>query len=164
MDKYDPRYQKGKIYIITCEDGAIYVGSTIQELKRRFNKHHTDRDCSLYYYINNNYNGDWSKCKIELYENYPSNNKIELEKKEGEITKLIGTINMDIPGNNYNRQEYEKHRKNKKERKEYLYKIIECDCGCLSKRSHLARHQKTKRHQELIYKQTSAILSFLECF
>lgn len=164
MNDYDPRYQRGKIYTITCDDGAIYVGSTIQELKRRFNKHRTDRDCSMYYYINNNYNGDWTKCKIELYENYPSNNKIELEKKEGEITKLIGTINMDMPGNNYNKQEYEKHRKNIQERKEYLYQIIECNCGCLSRRSHLARHQKTKRHQDLMDKQTSAILLFLECF
>ena len=164
MDKYDPRYQRGKIYTITCEDGAIYVGSTIQELKRRFTKHPTQRDCSLYYYINNNYNGDWSKCKIELYENYPSNNKIELEKKEGEITKLIGTINMDMPGNNYNRQEYEKHRKNIKERNEIMKQIIICDCGLSYIKRHKARHKKTKRHQDLMDKQTSAILSFLECF
>ena len=164
MDKYDPRYQRGKIYTITCEDGAIYVGSTIQELKRRFNKHHTDRECSLYYYIRDNYNGDWSKCKIELYENYPSNNKIELEKKEGEITKLIGTINIDMPGNNYDYSEYERNRKNKKERNEYIKIKIECDCGCLFARGHKARHKKTKRHQDLMDKQTSAILSFLECF
>ena len=164
MDKYDPKYQRGKIYIISCEDGAIYVGSTIQELKRRFIKHHTDRSCSLYYYINNNYNGDWTKCKIQLYENYSSNNKKELEKKEGEIIKLIGTINMDMPGNNYNRQEYEKHRKNKKERIEYGKQIIECDCGSFSRRHHKARHQKSKIHQYLMDKQTSTILSFLECF
>jgi hypothetical protein len=219
MDKYDPRYQRGKIYTITCEDGNVYVGSTIQTLNDRFNGHKTkNQTCSMYQYIHNNYNGDWSKCKIELYENYPCKNEYELEKKEGEITRIIGTINKVIAGrtrkewyndnidvilekkkeyyqNNIEQmfiknkkyyknnkeiikqqnkeyriknaeqvKEYERNRKNKKERAEYGKQIIECDCGCLSTRTHLLRHKTTKKHQELMDNQKSQILLFLECF
>lgn len=163
-------YLQSKIYTITREKD-IYIGSTIQELKRRFNNHHTNKDCSLYYYIHNNCNGDWSEWKINLYEDYPCNNVEELTKREGEIIKKFksynkyNVINKYVAGRTkkeYNK-EYYKNRKNKKERNEYI-KNIECDCGCLSSLNHKTRHQKTKRHQELMDKQTSAILSFLECF
>ena len=144
----------------------------------------------MYYYINNNYNGDWSKCKIELYENYPSNNKKELEKKEGKITLLIGTINKLIAGRT--KKEYAKDNKEIIEKKYKIWyeknkriknknvknyyennkdiisiknkKIIECDCGCILRKDSLTSHIKTKRHQDLMDKQTSAILLFLECF
>ena len=163
MNKYDPRYQRGKIYTITCEDGAIYIGSTIQTLNDRLAIHKSKNQiCSMYYYIRDNYDGDWSKCKIELYEKYPCNNKKELNRKEGEITQLIGTINKQIAGRT--RYEYERNRKNKKERNKYIKIKIECDCGCLFARSHLSRHLKTQKHQDLMDNQTSAILSFLECF
>ena len=109
MDKYDPRYQRGKIYTITCEDGAIYVGSTIQTLNERFNRHINDERCSISKYIHNNYNGDYSKCKIKLYKNYPCNNEKVLNKKEGQITKLLGTINHRIEGRT--RDEYEEYKK-----------------------------------------------------
>ena len=98
MDNIDERYKNGKIYTITVEDGSIYVGSTISTLNKRFISHKTQKQCSMYQYIHNNYNKDWSKCKIELYEKYPCNNKKELTKKEGEIIKLFGTINKVIAG------------------------------------------------------------------
>jgi hypothetical protein len=109
MDKYDPKYQRGKIYTITCEDGAIYVGSTILTLNDRLRCHRNDDNCYIYKYIYNNYNSNWSKCKIELYENYPCNNEYELNKKEGKITQLIGTINKNIAGRTYH--EYYEYRK-----------------------------------------------------
>lgn len=194
MDKYNPRYQRGKIYTITCEDGAIYVGSTIKTLKERLQRHKGDERCSMYKYIHNNYDGDWSKCKIELYENYSCNNEYELEKKEGEITRLIGIINHRIAGRSHKEyinankdffdkyhQEYRKNNKeilkerNKKWRKEnteYLkqknelqkQQKITCECGCIMGKYELKRHIKSKKHQELIDKQTSEILLFLECF
>ncbi len=81
------KYVKGKIYTITCEDDSVYVGSTIRTLYIRLSSHKTDTKCSMYQYIYTNYNGDWSKCKIELYELYPCNSKKELYKKEGEIIR-----------------------------------------------------------------------------
>ena len=96
MDKIDLRYQRGKIYTIRCydDDTSIYVGSTIQPLSARMSKHRSDKNCSLYKYVN----GNWKNWYIELYEEYPCDNKELLEKREGEITRLIGNINKHIAG------------------------------------------------------------------
>ena len=62
----DNKYKKGKIYTIRFYDNniLIYVGSTIQ---------------SLYKDID-----DWY---IELYENFPCDNKEQLNKREGELIR-----------------------------------------------------------------------------
>ena len=67
-----PDYSKGQIYTIRCYDdkSLIYVGSTIQPLSKRFNQHKKDNNCSLYQYINKNYNGIWNNWYIELYEEF----------------------------------------------------------------------------------------------
>ena len=100
MDKIDLRYQRGKIYTVRCydDDSLIYVGSTIQPLSVRMAGHRCDNTCSLYHYVNNNFNGNWKNWYIELYEEYPCNKKTELNKREGEITRLIGNINKRIEG------------------------------------------------------------------
>jgi hypothetical protein len=97
-----PNYQDGKIYTIRnyTDNEMIYVGSTTQTLSRRLAKHRTDCKCgisriSLYSHIVDN---DWSNWYIELYEYYPCNNKTELEKREGEIIREIGTLNKYIAG------------------------------------------------------------------
>lgn len=96
MYKIDLRYQRGKIYTVRCydDDTAIYVGSTIQPLSVRMAGHRNDKTCTLYQYVN----GNWKNWYIELYEEYPCNNKQILEKREGEITRLIGSINKRIEG------------------------------------------------------------------
>ena len=147
-----PDYKQSKIYTITCEDGAVYVGSTIKTLEQRLSHHKSHKSSSMYKYIHTNYNGDWSKCKMELYENYPCNSKKELEKKEGELIRLIGTINKHIAGRTI--KEYEECRKKK----------IECDCGCIVNKNCLLRHKKRSIHQILMENQINAILLFLECF
>ena len=95
-----PDYSKGKIYTIRCrtDDDLIYVGSTIQSLSTRFAKHRSNEKVSLYKYINENCNGDWSNWYIELYELCSCNSKMELEKREGEIQREIATINKCIAG------------------------------------------------------------------
>ena len=69
----------------------------------------------LYKTINNN----WDDWYIELYEEYPCENKEQLNKREGEIIRLIGTLNILVPGRT--RQEY--YQDNKEEllkiKKEY---------------------------------------------
>ena len=98
MSEIDPRYKRGQIYCVRCcyDDNLIYVGSTINILSKRFHNHKTNKECSLYKYVN----GDWGNWYIELYENYSCNNKAELDKREGEITRKIGTINKNIAGRN----------------------------------------------------------------
>ena len=97
MDKIDLRYQRGKIYTVRCydDDTSIYVGSTIQKyLSARMGTHRSDKTCSLYKYVN----GNWDNWYIELYEEYPCDNKQLLEKREGEVIRLIGSINKQIAG------------------------------------------------------------------
>jgi len=97
-----PDYSKGLIYTIRNkeDDTKIYVGSTIQPLYKRFYVHKSHSKCDenmnrlLYIEVN----GDWTNWYIELYENYPCNSKNELEKREGEIIRLIGTLNKIIAG------------------------------------------------------------------
>jgi len=111
MDKIDPRYKRGKVYTIRCkyDDTLIYVGSTIQTLSNRMAGHRKKgTQCSLYKYINS-INDDWDNWYIELYENYPCNNKPILDKREGEVTRLIGNINMNIAGRT-KKQHYQENR------------------------------------------------------
>jgi len=121
-----PDYSKSKIYTIRNrnDDSKIYVGSTIQPLAVRLGEH--KRKCKsekcknfkLYKEVNN----DWSNWYIELYENYPCSCREELSKREGEIIRLIGTLNAYIAGRN--KKEYYKENINKiKEcRKQYRLK------------------------------------------
>ena len=95
-----PDYQNGRIYTVRCrtDNSLIYVGSTTMPLSQRFSLHKTDKACSLYRLIQNNFNGDWCDWYIELYEEYPCNNKEILNKREGEIQREIATINKNRAG------------------------------------------------------------------
>jgi hypothetical protein len=110
-----PNYNKGKIYTIRCrtDETLIYVGSTIQPLSVRIGGHkNSSKDVKysnrlLYKTINNN----WDDWYIELYEDYPCENKEQLCKREGEIIREIGTLNVVINGRT--RQEYYENNKDK---------------------------------------------------
>ena len=101
-----PDYSQGKIYTIRCrnDDALIYVGSTTQPLSHRWGGHKLmslrKPNILVYQTINN----EWDNWYIELYELYPCNSKMELEKREGEITREISTLNMRIEGRK--RREY----------------------------------------------------------
>ena len=92
-------YTKGKIYTIRCktDDTLIYVGSTIQSLSKRFGGHKVEkgRKPNTYFYTKVE---DWNDWYIELYENFPCSSREELNKREGEIIRLISTLNMNITG------------------------------------------------------------------
>lgn len=80
-------FNNSKIYIIKFlnQDNHIYIGSTFKTLKQRFTGHKNSKTTSIATYIKNNYNNNWNNCIIELYMNYPCNNKKELVKKEYQI-------------------------------------------------------------------------------
>ena len=112
-----PDYSKGKIYTIRFidNDKLMYIGSTIQSLSVRFGGHKRSTDISLHQYIQNNYNGDFKCCYIELYELCECNNKEELNKREGEIIRKFQldceytVINKYIAGGNKDKvKEYNK--------------------------------------------------------
>jgi hypothetical protein len=90
-------YSRGKIYTVRCrtDDTLIYVGSTIEtRLSVRFCKHKCQPCCSLYKFIENpDNNTSWDNWYIELYEEYPCENKMLLVKRENEVIREIATIN-----------------------------------------------------------------------
>ena len=81
-------YQNGKIYIIELIPFLPYIGSTVQKLEYRYRKHkHNNNDTS-------------SKCLFEagnpvisLLEEYPSDTKRELDKREQYWIDQIECIN-----------------------------------------------------------------------
>jgi hypothetical protein len=96
-------YSNAKIYTIRCKSNPlhIYVGSTIKTLPRRLQCHKSRsihyQNMLLYSTIANN----WDDWFIELYENFPCDNRNQLCKREGEIIRLISTLNSRIAGRSF---------------------------------------------------------------
>ena len=97
-----PDYGNGKIYSIRCrtDDTLIYVGSTIQSLAVRWGGHkrHSKVESHKNSLIYRTINQDWDNWFIELYELYPCSSKEELCRREGEIIREIGTLNVRVEG------------------------------------------------------------------
>lgn len=134
-----PDYSKSKIYTIRFieNDNNIYIGSTTQSLAVRFGGHKRILSI-LYKHIQEKYNGDWSKCYIELYEELKCDNKEQLMKREGEVIRDFirnneyEVLNKRIEGrtrNEYiqdNKEKLKEYRQDNKEKyKEYRKKTYE---------------------------------------
>ena len=107
------KYSRGQIYTIRNykDESLIYVGSTVCLLHKRLCSHKSlckggNKQVSLYKYIIDN---DWGDWYIELHEDYPCNNKKELNRREGEVVREIGTINKNVAGRN-NKEYYTDNR------------------------------------------------------
>ncbi len=145
------RFQKGKIYTIRyrLDNSLIYVGSTTQTLCKRWGDHksayttYQDKyDFLLYQKIKET--SDLQNWYIELYELFPCNSKMELEKREGEIIREIGTLNLRIAG----RTKKERYDDNFQTISMHKAEKILCECGKHVSRTNIAKHQKTERHKE----------------
>ena len=177
----DNKYKNGKIYTIRYrnDDSLIYVGSTTQPLYKRWHQHKLDsikqqrEKIKLYQKFNETDINNWY---IELYEDCPCERKEELNKREGEVIRNIGTLNKRIAGRS--NKEYREDNKDmlaekdkkyreankdiiSKKYKEYEKKYresnkdkakekITCDCGCIVNKMQITRHQKTQKHQQII--------------
>ena len=90
-------YSKGKIYLIECSiSKQKYIGSTIRTLEERFAAHRKNMNrengklCThMKTYGINNFN-------ISLLEEYPCNNKRELEKREAYYQRLHNTVDKGL--------------------------------------------------------------------
>ena len=98
-DIVDYTYLNGKIYLVKCKynKDLIYIGSTKKTLGERLNGHRnsTKKNSTS---LHNVVQGDWDNWYIELYENYPCYNKYQLRRREGEVIRLIATINKCVAG------------------------------------------------------------------
>ena len=142
------KYKNGKIYTIRCknDDSLIYVGSTIQPLFKRWyghkcrvnNEKSKEYNFFLYQKMRETNIEDWY---IELYEEFSCENKEQLNKREGEIIREIGTLNKVIPG----RTQKEYIEDNKDKIKEYKKEYQEKNKEIISeKRKQYYEANKTK--------------------
>ena len=170
-------YSQGKIYRLVS-GGLVYYGSTIETLSNRLSKHkykwkNTNNGTTSRLLYENN-----SDVLIELVEEYPCENKKELEKRERWwiennecVNKIIPTRTMsewrEKSRHNRLKQMKEYYEKNKEQHKQYrkqqyeknketinekLKEKLVCDCGAIIRVSGLPRHKKTKKHLDYIKK------------
>eukprot|EP00960_Hanusia_phi_P066898 766503-Hanusia_phi.AAC.1 len=98
-------YSKGVIYTIKCrsDPSLVYVGSTTRPIHDRWLQHlnHCNNYKSkcfhlkLYQSMRKTNKDDWY---IQEYEKFPCDNFQQLLDREGEVIRLIGTLNTNIPG------------------------------------------------------------------
>ena len=108
------KYSHGKIYRIwNLINDEFYIGSTAQELHKRWSDHRKDakkinKKMKLFDEMNKL---GHEVFKIELVENYPCSSRDELHRREGEVIReLKPTLNSIIAGRS--REEY--YHENKK--------------------------------------------------
>jgi hypothetical protein len=170
-----PDYQKGKIYKLWSPQGdEIYIGSTINPLAKRLNHHKSTLTCRSKYLFEN-----YDDVRIELIEEYPCNNKMQLNRKEGEHIRENECLNGRIAGRTKkeygkeyrenNKEDIKEYREtNKEHNKEYIKEYREtnkekinekrsekfdCDCGGKYTQNHKARHLKSKKHIDFTQQQ-----------
>ena len=87
-----PDYTKGQIYkLVNDELGLTYYGSTIQPLHKRLHLHKIKLNCSSKILFTE------GKCKIYLVEEYPCDNKRQLEQRERYYIENNECLNKRIP-------------------------------------------------------------------
>ena len=162
------KYQNGKIYKLVCDATPIvYYGSTIRPLADRLTAHRgSGNTCNSKELFN------MGNVSIELVEEYPCNNRHELESREriyidfmlNNFTHRV-ICNKTIPTRT--KEEYtkeylqlnrvclnEKSKKYYKENREYISfrasKPFNCECGGKYTYSSKSKHFKTKKHMNYI--------------
>jgi hypothetical protein len=133
------KYQKGKIYKLVNDEmpDKIYFGSTINDLNIRLSQHKSKSNKSTSKIL-----FEKGNVKIILVEEYPCENRKQLEKKERNYIENNECINKNIPTRTL--KEYNEDNKEKiKERiKKYNEKMF-CSCGLFILK------RKEKEHFEL---------------
>ena len=125
-----PDYQKAKIYKLwSPSKNLVYYGSTTQTLSQRLAQHIKRKRLNVGGQYTSYLVLDCEDYKIELVEEYPCNNRQQLDKKEGEYIKNNECVNTMIAGRTP--QEYYEdnieyqHQKNKNYHENNKEKIAE---------------------------------------
>ena len=151
-----PNFQNGKIYAIRShQTDKIYIGSTTQPLSVRFGGHKKNMDCSSIQIL------EFGDAYIELLEEFPCANKMQLNRREGELIRLHNCLNKRIEGRTKveyreeHKDEFKRYYKqykidNKEQIKQQKGKSNMCGCGIQYTNGHKARHFKTTKHLEFM--------------
>jgi hypothetical protein len=121
-----PNYQNSKIYVLRShQTEKIYIGSTVNELRKRFHSHKRQYKCFLENksnYVSSYEILKYDDCYIELFEKYPCSDKMELHKREGEIIRSLDCVNKIVAGRTIKEWRKDNIEKIKQQRKEYNFK------------------------------------------
>lgn len=164
---------QGKIYALKSnQTDKIYIGSTIYDLSYRKRKHIENYNR----YIRGKtlpgktpYISSVELCKyddmyIELIEEYPCENKRQLEKREGELQREMNCVNKIIANRSWKEhaQESEQYRENRRKaqvryREKHREKRnakkrekVKCECGVEISYNSKARHLRTQKHNDYL--------------
>ena len=138
------KYNEGKIYLLKCKNdpNLVYVGSTINTLYTRLKSHKSNSKVKPNSLLYKTINNDWDNWDITLYENYKCETKKDLQKREGEIIRLLGSLNTKIEGRTHKEYYYENRSNVLKQKKDYYVanrdKILE------SKKVYYINNKKSK--------------------
>lgn len=124
-----PDYQKGQIYRLWSEHtNKFYIGSTCSPLAKRLWEHRNDYNLFIkekQHYMTSYELFKLGDVKIELLEDFPCNNKKELNRREGQLIRLHkdNLVNKNIAGRTHKEAYQERYSANRDEilekRKEY---------------------------------------------
>ena len=158
----DSKYKNGKIYkLVSTGTTIVYYGSTTTSLERRLSHHkYIGNDCCSRELF------DAGDVSIVLVEEYPCNNKYELESRERiYIEFILNNFSHRVICNKYiptrTIKEYYQYNDNRDRRNEYnrKYRVdnrdsltekqsekFNCTCGGRYSRRNKAQHFKSKKH------------------
>jgi len=166
MEPCGDKYQNGKIYLIKSllNPKRVYVGSTCKMLAFRWANHVLALGKSMTS-VDKEVNGDWDNWCIELHELYPCDCKMMLKRREGVITKELGTINQRVAGTTklesqriYHQKKKEMEEQNGKSDFQIYYEKnkekclargkekVECEhCGSIVSKRGMAAHKRSDK-------------------
>jgi len=149
-----PDYQNAKIYKLWSPQGdEIYIGATTQTLATRKAKHKHKLNCCSKILFEK-----YDDVRIELIEEYPCKNKMQLDRREGEHIRNHNCINKNIAGRT-NKEYYEDNKEQiRKCKNEYDKEYREKNREKIRER-HKKYYEKNKeqiREKQKEYEQTDA--------
>ena len=171
MPKNNIDYSKTIIYKIVCKDINIkdcYVGSTTDFVRRKSEHKKKSKKSNIYIYEFIRENGNWENWEMIEIEKYNAVDKLDALKKERYfLEELKATLNKKIPSRT--KKEYDKEWKEaypeyKKEYDKEYYEVnkeklnqnkkekITCECGSIISKGEIAKHKRTKKHEDLLNK------------
>ena len=145
-------FANGKVYAIRShQTPQIYIGSTTQSLSRRFSKHKSGKPCSSSQIL------QYPDCYIELLEEFPCANKMQLHRREGELIRTTDCVNKRIAGRTQSEHRidnkdymFERDKQYREDNKQKITEKYNCFCGGKYINSHKQEHFKTAKHIECI--------------
>ena len=113
----DNKYSNGKIYSVrNIIDDDVYIGSTCSSLSQRMVKHRSDSKRLKMRLYDKMQEIGVDNFYIELVEEHPSDNIEQLRRREGELIRLMGTLNKRIDG----RTQSEYYQDNRERKLQYM--------------------------------------------